>query len=368
MKNLYKKLVIITSCALISWTHLYVMEQEPDTTFQAALTSATTQKTQLEEAIEAINNADMINGVLQEHENALTESYTALFTEKIKPQEDDTIQQILTLLYVAKIAGAAISRITTNMLSNTDFLHKPEVEKQQELKEQVDLILQAIEYKEEKYHDIEVKKAELNIEQMLSTPLQILAQVKKLILSLTAAKYEITTTYPTVKFSSMLKAKFGNTSIEDRLNKATENIDKLQDAYFNNIKSALIARGASIHEAKNLKVEHKELDTKKEGLAKLFHTVFEDDTTPTDQPTESDSKTDDNPPPPPSQPSPSDNQQPTPPLKNPKATPKKSPQLPSKFVQQRQKTFDKNTYREKVKSHIKNQKQKEQIIQSKIKR
>lgn len=288
MKNIFKKLIIVTSFALISSTGLHAVLASPDLTFDAAKTAATDQKTAMTAAITAISNANVVDGVLEEtKENEetkynLTNAYQNIFTTHIQNQEDATVKEILTVLYVAKIAGAAVSRGTTALLSDTDFLNKEEANVKTTLSTKVNEILTAIGYTDNKYKEITVKKDALQIDTMLGTPLPILAQVQKLITSLIEAKTEINKKSikindREIKFSSMLGATFGGKTIKDHLNAAAENIEKLSEDYFKNIKATLITRSESLAEASQQKVTPDKLDTKKEGLAEKFYELFNDE-------------------------------------------------------------------------------------------
>lgn len=278
MKNIFKKLVIVTSFALISCTGLHAEDPvDPALTFANVATKVSQDKDKVTAAIEAINSADLANGVLKS-DTELTEEYKEIFTTNIEPQDDDDIKKMLTALYVAQIAGAAVYRVTIDFASQSPNQIAELNNFNTMIKEKVTAILTAIGYEYNKYKDIEIEENVIKVDDMLTIPTKMLEQIKQLIVSLTEARTNINQSYKDVSFKHMLEANFAGTILRERLLNTAEKIGELNNAFFGNIKTALEARGESIYKAKQAKPTDTKIDktVNKDKVAQSFFSVFED--------------------------------------------------------------------------------------------
>ena len=278
MKNIFKKLVIVTSFALISCTGLHAMLTDNSAlTFADVAEKVTADKNKVTAAITAINASKLADEVLKS-ERELTTEYEAIFTNNIQSQEDDDIKKTLATLYVAQIAGAAVFKVTMGFASQAPDQIASLENFNNMIKTKVNAILLAIGYKNNKYKNIDIDENVIKVDDMLTIPTKMLEQIKQLIESLTKARTNINQSYQDVSFKNMLAANFAGTQLRTHLLSTAENIGELKDEFFSNIKKALESRGESIHKAK----EAKPIDTKidmsmnKERVAQSFFSVFED--------------------------------------------------------------------------------------------
>lgn len=282
-----------------------------DITFETVKTTVFDEKTRINTAITAINKANLSTDVIDfyldqdgtplvDKDNnprfKLKEEFLAIFTQNIQKedhtslQSDDNIREILTLLFVTQITGAIIYMIATHNIEKLKnnphekiILTREHILTNLESMGLVKTIDQDQVVTGYHFYDIPVKKSDLDIDEMIKTPILMYNNIYALINALLEAKEEFKKrNYG--PFSKMLDAKIKDKSIRNHLSDAAHNIDKLEPQYFENIKTALLELGEAIQQTQKAPLTQLTYDQHKAKITNIIHAIFTEDTQPTEEP------------------------------------------------------------------------------------